>query len=140
MLTSFIDIVQHCGDIAQFGCSERFLSQFDFPDLNGSDTSLSNLLSLGQHGNIQFFIRTIQPFSEQSTSAHVLGIKMDMPSAWIVRVVALSGRKRIDIKAGSTRADILRVPMSRERGTWSDLFPIDRSTWNPSDIFLIEFI
>jgi hypothetical protein len=122
----------------QFSQSERYLFQFQFSETFESDMCTSNILYLKSGGTLQLFIRSIPSLSTEATSV-VLGIKLESSCAWIVRVVALSGRNRIELKSGSTRADILRVPTSG-RGTWSDLLPIERNAWNDRDIFLVELI
>ena len=86
------------------------------------------------------FKRPIPFLNHQDGPSSVIGIKLESDEVWIIRIAAISGKLRCDIKAGSTKADILRVP-NGGRGTWSDLLPVDSREWNNnSTLFLIEFI
>ena len=68
----------------------------------------------------------------------VLAIRLESDSVWVMRIVALTGEVRIDLMAGATKADTLRVPNSTIKGSWTDLTPISENY--RGGIFMIEFI
>ena len=129
--------MHHHQMLFNFSSDQRHFCQFTFPT-NSPDggTVFSNSVSVAG-GEVSLFLRSIPDIS--STSSSVVGIRLQSADVWIVRVAAVTGKRRIDIKAGTTKADTLRVP-NGGRGTWSDLYPVDAACFTRDDIFLLEFI
>lgn len=108
-----------------------------------SDIEYSNFVSV-PGGTIRLFRRAVSslyPGNAANGTAYVLGIDLNTPKIWLCRVKSLFDF-RLDLKAGMTRSDILRVPNGSKGGTWTDLFPISRHSpiLNPDNIFMIEYI
>jgi hypothetical protein len=139
------NIFQNVTNLSRF-CSEyAYLCSFQFdPDTSTDfDPMTSNIVSVGD-GEISLFKRRIpaslRNANEGSSSQSALGIKLESSTIWIVHVVALTGDRRVDLKAGSTKQDPLRIPTG-QRGTWSDLFPVDKNyAENGPIFFLVEVI
>ena len=130
-----------------FSSKGRFFCQFYFDGSNlcedGSGQFSNSVLIPG--GTIKLFKRSL-PLGTVSDSptCTALGISFESSEIWIVRVAAITGSRRVEIKAGATRADVLRVP-NTGKGSWSDLLPIERGFCDlrpeiEKTIFLIEFI
>lgn len=117
------------------------MSHFRFPDLDQAveNTIYSDSVNI-PGGFVRLFMRPLPLLNTDSAHSCVVGIQLESDQVWILRVASISNRKRpIELKAGCTKADVLRIP-NGGRGTWSDLLPIDTQVWNNDAFFLIEFI
>jgi hypothetical protein len=70
----------------------------------------------------------------------VLGVSIASATLWLVRVVSVHQPRTVDIMAGSTKSDYLRVPKAF-KGTWTDLMPVpsDFATRSPV-LFIMEYL
>lgn len=124
-----------------FSSVDRYLCHFRFPDLDQAveKTIYSDSVNI-PGGFVRLFMRPLPLLDSDSLPSCVVGIQLESDRVWILRVASISNSKRpIELKAGCTKADVLRVP-NGGRGTWSDLLPTDMHVWNNDAFFLIEFI
>jgi hypothetical protein len=143
-LLQFIERIDRIHDLTNLS-GEGDIIQFSFadgPSSRSNDIQYSNHLEI-PGGSVRLFRRPISslyPGRDEST-LHVVGVDMDSSCVWLCRVAAITGSHRLDIKAGSTRSDVLRVPNGSKRGTWTDLCPANEDPSNQySPLYLVEYI
>lgn len=145
-LSYILDIIFNHRKLANFHVETRYLSAIRFIHTH-QECATSNKIPI-QGGHFSLFKRRIPALlsndSEDGSSNHTqsaLGIKLESDSVWIVRAVAMTGDRRVDLKAGSTKQDPLRTPSGTQRGTWSDLCPVENDYGETEPvIFLVEFM
>jgi hypothetical protein len=152
--------VESMPDFEQFillmkrGCELSNLSddiimcQFRFPitstkEYDESGIEYSSSISI-PGGTLRLFKRAVSalyPGNNTDQPASVTGIDMDTAQVWLCRVFSVSDR-RLDLKAGTTRSDVLRVPNGSMMGTWTDLCPVFEHSPvnNPDNIYFVEFM
>lgn len=140
---TLIEIIINNHKFSHFLSESRYLCEFRFNQFISTEKECvtSNTIRL-MGGDLSLFKRHVPVLVNENLShpQSALGIKLESDSIWIVRVVALTGDRRVDLKAGSTKQDPLRVPTG-QRGTWSDLFPVDSGyAEKESVVFLVEFM
>jgi hypothetical protein len=142
-LLDFISLLSGVMPCYKLERAERIVCQFEFPiesDLNNGWMISSPVSVPG--GSVRLMKRYLHfpRIEADSPPSCVLGVRLESPQIWIIRIISLTGDKEIDIMGGSTRADTLRVP-NCQNGSWSDLLPISSIYGSNSNIiFLLEFI
>ena len=135
--SDFANLLANHKSFFNLSTEHRIVCQFTFlPNDMEDQVQFSSALVLPGGGDVRLFKRTVPLLGEDFKSS-VLGVQLSSQSVWMCRVATVSGPRRIDIKAGCTKADVLRVPNAR--GSWSDLFPVEQSLDNKL-IYLVEFI
>ena len=142
------NIVLNSEHLFHFSTASRILCQFVFDGSSDESGQFSNQVLI-PGGSVRLFKRTLPlghtAHAESETQlCAALGVSFHSDDVWIIRVAAVSGPLRVDLKAGATRADVLRVPNSG-KGTWSDLLPVEASycqlkPGSDKTVFLVEFI
>jgi len=148
-LIEFVDKLDSIKDLSNLSRDKCDLVQFQFSAANSDDekqlavdgVTFSNPISI-PGGFLRLFRRPISSlYPGRDDSLYVMGIDIESSSVWLCRVCAVSGMRRLDIKAGLMRSDVLRVPNGSKKGTWTDLCPVgvDSDCQFPP-IFLVEYI
>jgi hypothetical protein len=125
---------------ASFSQHKRIVCHFYFPTGTSpiSETVFSNSIEI-PGGSVSLVRRTLPLIQSDEATACVLGVRLSSQHIWIVRVTSIPCSRRIELMAGCTRADILRVP-NGSKGTWTDLLPIPADFGANPELFLVEFM
>jgi len=121
------------------------LCQFRFSDesveADEFGIQYSNVVSV-PGGTLRLFKRAVSSLYPGNPADHpslVVGIDLDTPKLWLCRVASISGA-RLDLKAGTTRADVLRVPNGSKTGTWTDLCPVAGKSAISENLYIVEYM
>lgn len=142
--TVFLNKAGACANLSD----EIIMCQFRFspvPSKDGDDSGIQYSSTTAiPGGTIRLFKRAVSSLYPGNTTdqpASVAGIDMDTTQVWLCRVFSISDM-RLDLKAGSTRSDVLRVPNGSKMGTWTDLCPVSEHSpiENPSNIYVVEYM
>lgn len=142
----FVDSLIGAGQFSNLS-EQVMVTQFTF----GSDTGQVDAEYIGYSnsvpvpgGTLRLFkkpVTGLYPGSPGDGACHVVGIDLDTPKLWLCRVASV-GNARLDLKAGTMRSDVLRVPNGSKRGTWTDLCPVSGTSaiTNPENVYIVEYM
>ena len=120
----------------RFSPTTRIVCHFQFPAADWLFEKVAYSNSVPVSGGE---VRLTKRIMQSSEDACVLGIALTGCKLWLLRATSLDHPRVIDIMAGSTKSDSLRVP-NASKGTWTDLFPVSPDlAFDGPLLFILEY-